>query len=269
MVILGEHYLAELALCNSNVLSNRGSIENILLESSVQANAHRKEHEFRRLNDGGISGVIVIEESHISIHTFPERAYAIADFFTCSPDVNEEAGIAYLVKQLGSKNHNFVKLDRGPGVAHKILYPEAHELETRRSLIGAAASSGKTFDHVIIEAWGINETIIGKKESLEAPFLEAAKEGGQKVIYHKFHNFSPFGTSGFVLGEKSHLTVHSWPEKGYCAIDILGASGEINIKRVIESLFGNLNPTRYDASRLTRGSLDTMRSNHCLNQYRV
>lgn len=269
MVRLGEHYIVELAACSSKVLSDRGSIETILLESSVKANAHRREHKFCKLDDNGISGVIVIEESHISIHTFPERNYAFADFFTCSPAVDEEAGIAYLVQRLGSRDHCYVKLDRGPEVNHAILHSDDHGCRKTGNLVEAAASSGRTFDHVIVEAWGIDEAIIGKKEYLEAPFLEAASKGGQRVIYHRFHNFSPFGTSGFVLGEKSHLTVHSWPENGYCAIDVLGARGEIDIRKVIESLFERLNPEGYDASRLTRGSLGAVRSDHCLNGYKI
>jgi S-adenosylmethionine decarboxylase proenzyme len=63
----------------------------------------------------GISGVIVIEESHIAIHTWPEYNYVAIDFFTCNTDkiLNLEAGVAWLKDQFESEYFNVKEVQRG------------------------------------------------------------------------------------------------------------------------------------------------------------
>jgi S-adenosylmethionine decarboxylase proenzyme len=60
-----------------------------------------------------VSGVVVIAESHISIHTWPEYGYAAADVFTCGTSVNPEIAAEVLIDRLGSKNHSLTEIRRG------------------------------------------------------------------------------------------------------------------------------------------------------------
>jgi S-adenosylmethionine decarboxylase len=196
-----------------------------------------------------VSGVIVIEESHLSIHTFPKQEYAVADFFTCSDAVIEEDGIALLAEKLSSGNYGFSRLERGLLPYHTINIPKEAKLDN------GSMHSPTALNHVILEAWGIEPEKLEKKETLEKPFVEAAKSGGQVILYSNFHNFNPHGTSGFVLGDKSHTTVHTWPEHGYAAIDVMAPEGKVDIDRIAKSLLDYLQPRYHGKSTLERGSV--------------
>ena len=63
--------------------------------------------------DQGVSGVVVIAESHLSIHTWPEFGYAALDIFTCGTDVQPEKAAEVMVEKLGSKNHSLQEIQRG------------------------------------------------------------------------------------------------------------------------------------------------------------
>ena len=72
-------------------------------------------HLHRFETNGGVSGVAVLAESHISIHTWPEHGYAAADVFTCGRRANAEVACLHLVEALEAGRHEFLKLTRGTG----------------------------------------------------------------------------------------------------------------------------------------------------------
>jgi S-adenosylmethionine decarboxylase proenzyme len=75
--------------CDEQALNDLEGIEALLVKAAKQANASVVRSTFHRFAPQGVSGVIVIEESHLSIHTWPEHGYAAVDFYTCgecSPD---------------------------------------------------------------------------------------------------------------------------------------------------------------------------------------
>ena len=69
-------------------------------------------HLHRFGKEQGISGVAVLAESHISVHTWPERDYIAFDIFMCG-DTNPEAAAAYLIKSLRPKKKILKKIKRG------------------------------------------------------------------------------------------------------------------------------------------------------------
>ena len=85
---LGEHYIIELYDCGKNILNDLNSIKVTLLEAARMAGATIIDQRFHKFSPQGVSGVIVIAESHLSIHTWPELGYAALDLFTCSHDMN-------------------------------------------------------------------------------------------------------------------------------------------------------------------------------------
>ncbi|MBE7439300.1 MAG: adenosylmethionine decarboxylase [Spirochaetales bacterium] len=93
---LGEHYIIELYDCNSDVLNDYRKIEDTLLESARIAGATIIDQRFHQFNPHGVSGVVVIAESHLSIHTWPEHGYAALDLFTCSHDMNIDRALDLL-----------------------------------------------------------------------------------------------------------------------------------------------------------------------------
>lgn len=86
----GQHLLAEYYGCRTQVLNDKEAVERLLKNAAVAAGATVVACVFHRFSPQGVSGVVVIEESHLSIHTWPEAGYAAVDFYTCgdcSPDL--------------------------------------------------------------------------------------------------------------------------------------------------------------------------------------
>ena len=72
MKILGRHLIVEYSECNSELLNNIELLEEFMNESVRKAGATIVSSKFHNYNPQGVSGVVVIAESHISIHTWPE-----------------------------------------------------------------------------------------------------------------------------------------------------------------------------------------------------
>ncbi len=87
----GQHLLVEYHNCDCAVLNDRSAIELLMKAAAKAARAGIVDTVFYNFSPQGISGVVVIEESHLSIHTWPEYGYAAVDFFTCGECVPEQA----------------------------------------------------------------------------------------------------------------------------------------------------------------------------------
>ena len=113
MNALGKHLLLELKDCNREVLNDLGFLKGILLAAASEAGATVLGKSFHQFNPHGVSGVVIIAESHLFIHTWPEYGYAAADIFTCGNSVQPERAARVLMRKLGSKNHSMVEVRRG------------------------------------------------------------------------------------------------------------------------------------------------------------
>ena len=80
---LGRHILVEYYNCDEEVLKNPKLIEEFMNNSALNAKATIVDSVFHHFNPWGVSGAVIIAESHLTIHTWPEYGYAAADFFTC------------------------------------------------------------------------------------------------------------------------------------------------------------------------------------------
>ena len=83
MDTFGRHLLAEYHGCESELLNNKEKISDILQQAAEAAKATIVKLALHTFLPQGVSGVVIIEESHISIHTWPEKGYAAVDFYTC------------------------------------------------------------------------------------------------------------------------------------------------------------------------------------------
>ncbi len=93
--------------------------------------------------------------------------------------------------------------------------------------------------HLILELFDCPVALLQVPADAERILLQAAQVMGATVVSHHFHAFSPYGVSGVVIIKESHLTIHTWPEHGYAAIDIF-TCGAIDIeagRRVLEQAF--------------------------------
>jgi S-adenosylmethionine decarboxylase len=88
-------------------------VKGSLVEAAKRAQATIVDVVFHEFNPFGISGVVVIAESHLSIHTWPEYRYAAVDIFSCGDTLRPEVAAAYLVEQFGAERTSVVEMQRG------------------------------------------------------------------------------------------------------------------------------------------------------------
>lgn len=113
MKSLGFHYLIELYNCDPHFLKDAQIVENLLRKAVSESGATEIGRVFHEFSPHGVSGVILISESHFSIHTWPEYGYAAVDLFTCSESVDVQKAISILKKNLGAKSSSIVEIKRG------------------------------------------------------------------------------------------------------------------------------------------------------------
>jgi S-adenosylmethionine decarboxylase len=110
---LGRHLLLELKFCNKEVLDDIEYLKAGLIETAEKIGATVLSNVFHQFCPQGVSGVVVIAESHLCIHTWPEYGYAAVDIFTCGNTIDPRDAVALLVDKLGSREHSFKEIERG------------------------------------------------------------------------------------------------------------------------------------------------------------
>lgn len=110
--VLGKHYLIELHGCTADLLENVATVERILVRAAQEMNATIVMQKFHAFSPVGVSGMVVIEESHLSIHTWPEWQYAAVDVFTCG-QLDVQCGIEYLVAAFKAEKCEQKFVERG------------------------------------------------------------------------------------------------------------------------------------------------------------
>lgn len=128
MQALGKHLILDLLECKEQFLNNVEEIRRILLEAAKKAHATIVDVVFHEFNPHGVSGVIVIAESHITIHTWPEYRYAAVDIFGCGDTLQMEVAKDYLVKELDAKRISVTELPRGVLVEPLLISPKTDTL---------------------------------------------------------------------------------------------------------------------------------------------
>ena len=121
MDALGRHLLLELRDCNKAVLDDLKYLENALVSAAEEAGATVLGKSFHQFAPQGVSGVVLIAESHLSLHTWPEHAYAAVDIFTCGTTVKIEVAADALIRQLGSRDPSALEVKRGMFVQERKL----------------------------------------------------------------------------------------------------------------------------------------------------
>jgi len=94
---------------------------------------------------------------------------------------------------------------------------------------------------------------------IESEMKQAALEANATIIQSCFHQFSPYGVSGVVVISESHLTIHTWPEYGYAAVDVFTCGDESDPWIALECLRQAFGATHVDVSEVPRGPLFKMR----------
>lgn len=123
---LGRHLIVELYGCNADILNDKEKIERIMMEAAERAGATIVQKVFHLFNPHGISGVVVIAESHLAIHTWPEYGYAAVDVFTCGSKVDPWKAYEYIKRELEAEHSSIMEMYRGevPDIKRETLFAQ-------------------------------------------------------------------------------------------------------------------------------------------------
>ncbi len=111
---LATHTLLDYHGCNPDVLASADTLRPLALEAVRSAGGTIVTDIFHGFSPHGVSGVIVIAESHVAIHTWPEHGFAAVDVFSCSPKLDQEVIALSFTRALQSQSVTRRIEPRGP-----------------------------------------------------------------------------------------------------------------------------------------------------------
>lgn len=116
MVHLGIHLIADFFQCDGSIINSVESVKKIMIESVKISGAEIVEPFFHKFTPHGVSGIIVVAESHFAIHTWPEHYAAAVDIFSCG-EFDYMAALYLIRDELKSESSSLTKISRGiPGI---------------------------------------------------------------------------------------------------------------------------------------------------------
>ncbi len=113
---LGTHILLELNNCPQELLLEQETLKATLVEAADTAGATVVKPVFHQFSPHGLSGVVVIAESHIAVHTWPEHGYAAIDIFTCGDPVIAGRIQSEIEKRFAPAQVTSQAINRGPSI---------------------------------------------------------------------------------------------------------------------------------------------------------
>ena len=140
-----KHVMAEFRGCDPNTLNNVKWIEGVMRRAAEAAFATVMQSSFHQFGPHGVSGVLVLAESHLSVHTWPERGYAAADIYTCGDRCKPERAHEVLRLALGATTCEVMVVERGlPGTNGMRLVD--HQTYSAPETVDQRAQSGQRID---------------------------------------------------------------------------------------------------------------------------
>jgi S-adenosylmethionine decarboxylase len=107
--------------------------------------------------------------------------------------------------------------------------------------------------HTLIEYHDCDAQALKQSRTIKKILCHAVRQGGGTIVKAVFHNFSPYGVSGVVVITESHVTIHTWPEHGYAAVDIFSCSRKLNHRVIRNELKLSLSARKVSQKTFRRG----------------
>ena len=111
--VLSQHVLVDLYDCDVELIDDLEYVKKTLIETAERMNCTLLKDTFHRFSPQGVSGVLVIAESHLSIHTWPEQRFAALDLFTCGDTSQLESMPTILEKAFKAARVDYKIYPRG------------------------------------------------------------------------------------------------------------------------------------------------------------
>lgn len=107
--------------------------------------------------------------------------------------------------------------------------------------------------HVAVDVWGVDFDVLNNSELLQSHMVEAAEGCGATVLSVQAKQFEPQGATVLVMLSESHLSIHTYPERGFAAIDCYTCGETVDPQLAIDYMVNVLKPERSYAKKLVRG----------------
>jgi S-adenosylmethionine decarboxylase len=274
---LGRHWLADFEISEEKKLELlRGgnpaqTIKQLIVAAAKVAKAHiLNEMAFQQSPVGNVIGVVVIQESHLSVHFIPDENFIAVDVFTCGK-INFEEAIAFISEQLQAAPHAKIEVKRGilkddrfiPGIG---IQTDAIEILTSGRNHSTVSTLGR---HLIMEFYLCNPMTIDDARWVQKVFRQAIVVSGGKLHGDFVHQFQPQGVSDAAIGSfarQTHaggfcdLTVHDYPELraenfgAYAAVDFCDFTGHLDFNKLIHFIKTSLKSDKISIHEFLRGA---------------
>jgi S-adenosylmethionine decarboxylase len=110
--------------------------------------------------------------------------------------------------------------------------------------------------HTLLEFYDCAPARLKRASHVKTLLCAAVRQGGGRIVKAMFHNFSPYGVSGVVVITESHVTIHTWPEHAYAAVDICSCSEKLDHAAIRRQLKQALAARRVYRKSFRRGLAD-------------
>jgi len=108
--------------------------------------------------------------------------------------------------------------------------------------------------HVAVDTWGVDFDLLNDAKFLEKKLVEAAELAGATVLSVQSQQFEPQGATVLVLLSESHISIHTYPEKGFAALDCYTCGEVVDPQVAIDYLVSILKPKKFYPKMLMRGT---------------
>ena len=125
---LGRHVILELWGCCKATIDNVNAVKEILVKATEITKANLVDVMCHRFSPYGVTGVAILAESHISVHTWPEYGYAAVDIFICSNAINPQNAASYIAQAFHAKETSIAELKRGNFLTRKMQNNKSLEI---------------------------------------------------------------------------------------------------------------------------------------------
>jgi S-adenosylmethionine decarboxylase len=109
----GLHYIVEASGCDPQILEDVNKLKEILINAAKVGKMDIRSVHLYKFSPRGISGLVIVSSSHISIHTWPEHGYAAIDVYICGQGSNPEEAIQYILQSIKAKHAHITEIERG------------------------------------------------------------------------------------------------------------------------------------------------------------
>lgn len=110
---MGRQVLAEFSFCDPAAINDEAHIRALLEEAARDSGATLLSTHVHHFQPHGVSGVAILAESHLAIHTWPELGYAAVDAFTCGDHVDPRMAVKVLERGLSARGVTTMEMNRG------------------------------------------------------------------------------------------------------------------------------------------------------------